>query len=187
MLGKIHFETLGCKLNQVESEGAASCFVKSGFTVTMAPFSAAQKSDESVILCVVNTCTVTAKAEQKARRIIRLLLLKCPLSAVVVTGCYAQLNKDELSAIDDRICVLGGQSKAKMADIPLFLMENPSLSGQELSSKLRAFFEEVHKNSVEGVIQSPFRLVPQNFIHHSRPSLKIQDGCNSQCTYCRIR
>ncbi|MBP5284391.1 MAG: tRNA (N(6)-L-threonylcarbamoyladenosine(37)-C(2))-methylthiotransferase MtaB, partial [Treponema sp.] len=91
----IHFETLGCKLNQVESEGAARFFTDAGFSVTMEPFTA-KTHDESVGLCVVNTCTVTAKAEQKARRIIRMLLNVCPNCAVAVTGCYAQLNQKEL-------------------------------------------------------------------------------------------
>ena len=93
----IHFETLGCRLNQVESEGAARFFTDSGFSVSMEPFTA-KSFDESVALCVVNTCTVTAKAEQKARRIIRMLLKTCPNCAVAVTGCYAQLNKDDILA-----------------------------------------------------------------------------------------
>ena len=95
----IHFETLGCKLNQVESEGAASAFKNAGFEISMSPFSAATAENLSVKLCIVNTCTVTAKAEQKARRIIRLLLSKCPKSAVLVTGCYAQNSRDEILAI----------------------------------------------------------------------------------------
>ena len=66
----------------------------------------------------MNTCTVTAKAEQKARRIIRLLLKKYPSSIVVVTGCYAQVNKEEISAIDERVVVLPGRVKSRLADVP---------------------------------------------------------------------
>lgn len=60
---KIHFETLGCKLNQVESEGLATCFVNAGFTVDMKAMTAASSVDKDVVLCFINTCTVTAKAE----------------------------------------------------------------------------------------------------------------------------
>ena len=108
----MHFETLGCKLNQVESEGAAARFSAAGFAVSMEPFTAQMDENPAVALCVVNTCTVTAKAEQKARRIIRLLLSKCPNALVVITGCYAQLDRDELLSMDERVCVLAASRKA---------------------------------------------------------------------------
>lgn len=183
----IHFETLGCKLNQVESEGAASAFRRAGFEISMSPFSAATEPSLETVLCVVNTCTVTAKAEQKARRIIRLLLSKCPRSAVLVTGCYAQNSRDEILAIGKRVCVLGGQYKGHLADIPSLLNEHPDLCGEEMASFMQGEFSEVCRQSSPGEIQQPFRLVPDSFFHHSRASLKIQDGCNCVCTYCAIR
>ncbi len=190
MNNTIHFETLGCRLNQVESEGAARFFVDSGFPVSMEPFTA-KSFDDSVVLCVVNTCTVTAKAEQKARRIIRMLLKCCPNSAVAVTGCYAQLDQKEIMAIDGRVCVLGGQHKGSLADLPLafkkILEENPSLTGLEISEKIQKIFDRENNSSERNVITSPFRLATETFINHSRSSLKIQDGCNCVCTYCRIR
>lgn len=183
----IHFETLGCKLNQVESEGAASAFKNAGFEISMSPFSAATAENLSVKLCVVNTCTVTAKAEQKARRIIRLLLTKCPKSAVLVTGCYAQNSRDEILAIGKKICVLGGQYKGHLADVPEILKQNPQLYGEELAAFIQKSFETIYKTAGKNQIQEPFRLVPDDFAHHSRSSLKIQDGCNCVCTYCAIR
>ena len=141
MSEKIHFETLGCKLNQVESEGAASAFKKTGFEISMQPFSAASKEDRNVRLCVVNTCTVTAKAEQKARRIIRLLLAKCPQSAVLVTGCYAQNSPKEILELSERVCVLGGQYKGHIADLPELLKQNPALFGEELACFIQKIFE----------------------------------------------
>ncbi len=182
----IHFETLGCKLNQVESEGAASGFVSAGFEVSMSPFSAKTPESKNIVLCVVNTCTVTAKAEQKARRIIRLLLSKCPEACILVTGCYAQNSRQEILDIDERVTVLGGQYKGHIADVPEILKNNPDLTGKDLSKLLEGSFEPVYKTAVPGVIQQPFRLVPDNFLHHSRSSLKIQDGCNCVCTYCAI-
>ncbi|WP_294428203.1 tRNA (N(6)-L-threonylcarbamoyladenosine(37)-C(2))-methylthiotransferase MtaB [uncultured Treponema sp.] len=186
----IHFETLGCRLNQVESEGAARFFTDAGFPVSMEPFTA-KSFDESVALCIVNTCTVTAKAEQKARRIIRMLLKSCPNCAVAVTGCYAQLNQKEIMAIDSRVCVLGGQHKGSLADLPPLLKkllesgENPD--GEKISSEIQKFFDKENTSAVPGVITSPFRLSTDTFLNHSRSSLKIQDGCNCVCTYCRIR
>ncbi len=184
---KIHFETLGCKLNQVESEGAASAFKNSGFSVSMTPFSASKLQDDDIILCIVNTCTVTAKAEQKARRIIRLLLFKCPNSAVLVTGCYAQNSAEEIRSIGERVCVLGGQYKGHLADIPDFLNKNPFLFGKALANAIDEKSKRISALSSIAEIQQPFRLVPDGFIHHSRASLKIQDGCNCVCTYCAIR
>ena len=193
----VHFETLGCRLNQIESESAARTFVDSGFHVTMGSVSAASQTerlsglqDESLtVLCVINTCTVTSKAEQKARRLIRLLLQKYPYAAVVVTGCYAQLDYEQIAAIDPRIAVLRGQLKDRLADIPAVLHSVCGAQGgfdaasfaRELASGLFARAQEQ-----TDVIERPFRLSTDTFLAHSRPSIKIQDGCNNHCAYCRI-
>lgn len=183
----VHFETLGCKLNQVESEGIAKNFTDSGFECTMTPLTAASAVDENVICCVVNTCTVTTKSEQKARRIIRLLLNKFPCSIVAVTGCYAQLAEKEILAIDPRICVLGGQMKGYMANLPSIIKESNLEEPLELSVFVQKKFEELKANKLNNVIFHPFKLETTTFINHSRSSLKIQDGCNCVCTYCAIR
>jgi len=81
----VHFETLGCRLNQIETEGAAEFFYERGWSVQMASAAARDAEDSSVILCVLNTCAVTGKAEQKARRTINLLLKKFPAAALIVT------------------------------------------------------------------------------------------------------
>ena len=154
----IHFETLGCKLNQVESEGSASLFFKAGFEISMSPYSAKTAENQNVILC-------TAKEEQKARRIIRLLLSKCPQCAVLVTGCYAQNSKDEILAIDKRVCVLGGQYKGHLSEIPELLLKNDSLKGEELSAFIQKSFAPVYSSAKPGEIQLPFKLVPDNFLH----------------------
>ena len=77
--------TLGCRVNQCESEAVAESFAKSGHNIL--------KSFERADLIIVNTCTVTSKAEQKARREIRLFAKQAP---VLVTGCYAQVNPKEI-------------------------------------------------------------------------------------------
>ena len=226
----VHFETLGCRLNQIESESAARFFSDSGFSVDLENISASAVPAERTVLCVVNTCTVTTKAEQKARRVIRLLLKKYPAAAVVVTGCYAQVEPDEILAMDERIAVLPGMKKSRLADIPpilnSFINERPksnrldydfdacgfvhhlseklfsvSVGGVVLSplrkaSLKRALFKaipvaqnppSVKNSSFIGFSEDPFRLSTDTFLAHSRSSIKIQDGCNCSCTYCRIR
>ncbi|QTQ15889.1 tRNA (N(6)-L-threonylcarbamoyladenosine(37)-C(2))-methylthiotransferase MtaB [Treponema parvum] len=229
----VHFETLGCRLNQIESESAARFFSDSGFSVDLENMSASAVPAERTVLCVVNTCTVTTKAEQKARRVIRLLLKKYPAAAVVVTGCYAQVEPDEISAMDERIAVLPGMKKSRLADIPpilsSFIHERPksncakydaeynfdacgfvhhlseklfSVSGGGVLSPPRkqplkpAVFKAVptaqipasaKNTSFIGFSEDPFRLSTDTFLAHSRSSIKIQDGCNCSCTYCRIR
>lgn len=186
-MNKVHFETLGCKLNQVESEGIARFFTDAGFECTMTPLSAASPVDENIAVCIVNTCTVTTKAEQKARRIIRLLLSKCPRSVVAVTGCYAQLSHKEILAIDPRICVLGGQMKGFMTNLPQLVKKFESSSPEEMAAGIQQVFDDLKNVRENNIVYHPFKLETAVFLNHSRASLKIQDGCNCQCTYCAIR
>ncbi|EPF32445.1 MiaB-like tRNA modifying enzyme [Treponema maltophilum ATCC 51939] len=224
----VRFETLGCKLNQIESEGAARAFADRGFDCRMAGVAASSPVDTDTVLCIVNTCTVTAKAEQKCRRMIRLLLEKYPASAILVTGCYAQLDGSLLLAMDDRIAVLGGKSKDALVKLPAFLTsfidrrtDSQSPAGIQaentaqnvsfplaLADGLRRLyaqsFEDARESDEAGKTQrlkpvfaksapapvqtagAAFALSTDTFLQHSRPSLKIQDGCDSRCSYCRI-
>lgn len=187
---KIHIETLGCRLNQIESESVAAFFSDDGFTVAMKSITSKDKEDSDCVLCVVNTCTVTAKAEQKARRIIRLLLKKYPSSIVVVTGCYAQVNKEEISAIDERVVVLPGRVKSRLADVPSIvssvLIESEN-NVELVQKKIKEHLEsKVLFKPVTDTSENPFKLATDTFLHHSRSSIKIQDGCNCRCSYCEI-
>lgn len=192
-LSIIRIETLGCRLNQIESESAARIFLDSNFSVSMDGVTAKSPEDLETLLCIVNTCTVTQKAEQKARRIIRLLLKKYPNAAVLVTGCYAQLSKDEIQSLDSRIVVLPGQIKSRLADVPKFLRDVLDESSNSDLSKIAAKFIENLNNNLFAVPQQrpgfpedSFRLSTSSFLAHSRASLKIQDGCNNACSYCAI-
>lgn len=187
-MSDIRIETLGCRLNQIESESAARFFLDSGFSVDMKGVTSTTEPDLETRLCILNTCTVTQKAEQKARRIIRLQLKKYPASCLLVTGCYAQLNPSEIKAIDSRIAVLGGQIKSRIAEVPL-LLKNFLSQGQW---KADSFSELINRklSSVPaeklGFPEASFKLSTSSFISHSRASLKIQDGCNNNCSYCAI-
>lgn len=203
----VRFETLGCKLNQIESESAARAFSDRGFDCRMGTVGSASPADTNTLLCIVNTCTVTAKAEQKCRRIIRLLLEKYPRAAILVTGCYAQLDSHLLNAIDKRIAVLGGRRKDALVRLPEFLNaflnairsgaeqklctgENAPYSAQALAAELRLLYAEKagreELRSLAEIRKAAFVLSTDTFLQHSRPSLKIQDGCDNRCSYCRI-
>lgn len=220
----IHFETLGCKLNQIETESIARFCTDAGFQATMA-HSTASQAETTPVLSIINTCTVTAKAEQKARRIIRMLLTKFPCSAVLVTGCYAQVEKAQIEQIDSRIAVVPGTAKDMLAEFPRFFMEMLSKeklpeTAEEAAAIAEAIksWAELHIQAAEQAQAQPmqaaqannrlkppaalkasdsikaqdfatvnkFRLATDSFMHHSRGSIKIQDGCSNRCAYCRI-
>lgn len=184
----IHIETLGCRLNQIESEAAAQYFLKESFTVTMNPTNAGQSEDEETVLCILNTCTVTQKAEQKARRIIRLMLKKYPAALIIVTGCYAQLSPKEIGEMDERIFVLPGQIKSRITTVPALLLDilkQGMWSAVDFKSVLDEKLNAKKQEKID-FAEDSFKLSATNFVAHSRASLKIQDGCNSSCSYCAI-
>lgn len=173
----VHFETLGCRLNQDETEGAAHSFFKSGFETDLENVTAKTLQNDQVVLCIVNTCTVTTKAEQKARRIIRLLLEKFPRSLVIVTGCYAELDGPEIVKIDPaRICIIRGSQKSLLNEIPS-LYNGTSFDMSDVNN----FISSKSSLSID-----KFSLFTPVFRKHSRASIKIQDGCNNECSFCRI-
>lgn len=195
-MSKIVIETLGCRLNQIESESIARYFLDKNFSVQMESLSAQSFVEDDVLLCFVNTCAVTQKSEQKARRIIRLLLKKYPNSIIVVTGCYAQLSSSEIEKIDDRIVVIGGQIKSRLSKIPelleKILIENTknqdASSSENCKNQLKEQLIKIQSRPVlkKDFPEDSFKLSTTSFLSHSRASLKIQDGCNNNCAFCTI-
>lgn len=187
-MSEIRIETLGCRLNQIESESVARIFSEKGYSVSMEALSASSAADSDTLISIINTCTVTQKAEQKARRLIRLMLKKFPDAAIIVTGCYAQLAKEEIKTIDSRICVIGGQIKSRIEKIPELLSETKNSSSWNPVS----FVEKINNTIISlppqkpGFSENSFKLSATSFISHSRASLKIQDGCNNNCAFCAI-
>ena len=187
-MSEIRIETLGCRLNQIESEAAARIFLDKGFSVEMEGLTSSSSEDIETLICIINTCTVTQKAEQKARRLMRLILKKYPNCTLIATGCYAQLSSAQLEAMDKRVCVIGGQMKSRLASVPELLMKaknagewNPVSFADEIKNKI-SLIPQKKKDFPE----DSFKLATSAFLSHSRPSLKIQDGCNSNCSYCAI-
>ena len=184
----VHFETLGCKLNQIESESACKIFSDYGWQISVKPIQSQNSIQEHDLidtkLCIVNTCTVTAKAEQKCRRTINLLLKKFSYSVVLVTGCYAQVEKNQIEKIDERVVVLPGEKKDFLAELPKMLFnQNFSFdsSAAENAKKIRTLIDDGVKFT-----KTKFALSTDVFFNHSRSSIKIQDGCGNSCSFCRI-
>jgi threonylcarbamoyladenosine tRNA methylthiotransferase MtaB len=173
---RVAFYTLGCKLNQLETESFADAFARSGATVLELSEPGADGCG-APDLVIVNSCTVTSKAEQKARRIIRVALAENREAIVIITGCYAQVDAAALSALDERALVLPGERKSALLDLPSYL--SASGGGSDLLGLLRAWL-----SGASG--PGPFAFNPQAFSFHARPSLKIQDGCDNECAYCRV-
>ena len=177
----VHFETLGCRLNQIETEGAAEFFYQRGWNVQMKAAAARDAEDPAVSLCVLNTCAVTGKAEQKARRTINLLLKKFPAAALIVTGCYAQLSPAQIAAMDKRVVVLPGKAKSALSRVPDLLAQD--FDAADLRNILQDQDAAQDKNAAA---VDPFVLLPKTFFAHSRSSIKIQDGCDNCCSFCAI-
>jgi threonylcarbamoyladenosine tRNA methylthiotransferase MtaB len=168
--------TLGCKLNQCESEAIADAFAKEGFEIV--------RTDEAADLCIVNTCTVTGKAEQKARRMIRKYAAQEQQPVVLVTGCYAQLEKDALQNLSERVVVVSLEEKPSLLGLPTMLA-NHLVADLDLLQSVRKFVTQSGGIKVSPA-SSPFDYDAATFSFHSRAFLKIQDGCDNSCAYCRV-
>jgi threonylcarbamoyladenosine tRNA methylthiotransferase MtaB len=172
--------TLGCKLNQLETESVALAFAEAGFSLV--PWEAGAD------ILLVNTCTVTSRAEQKARRIIRKALREHPAALVIVTGCYAQLDAEEIAALDEggegRLLVVKGELKAALLDLPRAFTAGEGNPDTGNAGAALARWERARRE--QSPAGGPFSFNPQSLVFHSRPSLKIQDGCDHRCAYCRV-
>lgn len=168
---KIRFVTLGCKLNFAESSALGKELLLRGH----------QRATlyEVPDVCVVNTCSVTDAADHKDRQAINQLHRKYPNATIVVTGCYAQLQPEQISQIDGVDYVLGQNEKY---DIPQLIEEI------EKHACLTAPQETHTKNKIR---VAAIREVDDFHGVHSaddrtRCFIKVQDGCNYFCTYCTI-
>jgi threonylcarbamoyladenosine tRNA methylthiotransferase MtaB len=161
---KVAFWTLGCRLNQYDTEGLKTSMAAK-YAVDVVGW------NDPAHLYVLNSCTVTAKADQECRRMARQVKRRHPDSKVVVAGCYAQTQPEALAAVPEIDGVVGNADKD---DIESWL---PEVLGDEgLTMKVEEFTEQPE-------FDSP---LIDSFAGRSRAFVKIQDGCNLRCTYCLI-
>ena len=160
---KICFVTLGCKVNQTESEAVAQLFREAKYQVVGA--------NEKADVVVINTCTVTNTGDSKSRQVIRRMIREHPESVVVVMGCYAQTSPEDVLGIKGVDLVLGTQDRKKMLE----WLEQVTT-------------ERKPQNAVHEIWEAEeFEELPQlSEEHRTRALLKIQEGCNQFCTYCII-
>jgi threonylcarbamoyladenosine tRNA methylthiotransferase MtaB len=185
------FYTLGCKLNQLETESIAAAFRAENFAVSRLDEAG---SAEKLSLIIINTCTVTSHAEQKVRRAIRKALRDYPGAVLIVTGCYAQLDAEAIEALEEtapgegrRLFVVPGGRKAGILDLARFLGASPASGGPGVGGNdLRDLVENWAGNGDGFDAASAFRFSPADFSFHSRAFVKIQDGCDNRCAYCRV-
>ncbi len=160
---KVSFHTLGCKLNYAETASLERQFVDRGFSIV--PFG--EESD----VCVVNTCSVTERADRECRQIVRRALHTSRDPYVVVLGCYAQLQPEELASINGVDLVLGASEKFRLFE------RAGSFRKEEVP---RVFVSPIEQASDFGAAYSG------GVDDRTRAFLKVQDGCDFNCSFCTI-
>jgi len=157
--------TLGCKVNQYESEAIAEEFQRNGFQV--------QAPTQCCDIYVINTCTVTAESDRKARQFIRRVIHKNPNAYVLITGCYAQVFPDEVAEIGGVDYICGNAEKLSVVEAAKALVkrgkkrQKPEI--KQLSPDENGF-ERMHITQFD----------------RTRAYVKIEDGCENHCSYCII-
>lgn len=161
---RITITTLGCKVNQCESAALEQLLGDAGYaTVSGGP---------NADVIIINTCTVTGKAAMQSRQAVRQAVRANPRATIVVTGCYAQTGVEEIADIPGVDLIVGHADKLSVATY---------LHHLEKSTKRPVIH---HHPSTR--IKDFTPLPPLSRIHRTRAFLKIQDGCNTHCTYCIV-
>ena len=161
--------TLGCKLNFSETSTFGKMLQELGVRTA--------EKGEKADLCLINTCSVTEVADQKCRQAIRRLVRQNPGAFVVVTGCYAQLEADEVAAIEGVSLVLGSNEKANLVQ---FLSDAWGDDGRCKKEEGRGKTFRQKTKDIKTFAPSCSRG------NRTRFFLKVQDGCDYFCTYCTI-
>ncbi len=157
----VSFTTLGCKVNQYDSQAMLEQFEQHGY--------AAARPGTAADVYVVNTCTVTGTGDKKSMQIIRRCRRRNPQAELIVTGCLAQRMGENLRETGARL-ILGNQYRAQVVE----LLEKAVAEGTQI----------VAVENVEGVPYEPLSI--HNHEGHTRAVMKIQEGCDNHCTYCII-
>lgn len=160
---RVALHTLGCKLNFAESSAIGRQFIDRGFQVV--------GIDDAADVCVINTCSVTERADRECRQIVRRALRHSPRAYVIVAGCYAQLRPEQIAAIPGVDLVLGTQEKFDIFQLSDGFMK--SECSRTFVSPISAADSFAPASSVGSA-------------DRTRAFLKIQDGCDYSCAFCTI-
>lgn len=162
-MSTVAFITLGCKVNQTETEAMTGLFRQRGYTV--------EDSSVQADVCVINTCSVTHLGERKSRQMIRRATRLNPGAIIAVTGCFAQISPADAAAIDGVDVVIGTRDRHRIVDFveEALREKHPVLAVGDIMSEHE--FEDIPLQGTPG---------------RTRAFLKIQDGCDNYCSYCII-
>ena len=165
----VRFVTLGCKVNQYETNAMAQKFLEKGYQIIeeITP----ENEDIKPDICIINTCTVTNMSDRKSRQMLRRMKEKNPSTIVVAVGCYAQVAKKELAKIPEIDLVLGNNEKVEIVKHVEEYINN-HINNVELDDVM--YSKEF----------SDFGNV--TYTEKTRAVIKIQDGCDRFCSYCII-
>ena len=160
---KVAFYTLGCKVNQYETESIKNQLIKKGYEEV--------NFEDKADIYIVNSCTVTSVADRKTRNMLRRAKKINPNGAVIVTGCYAQTNSKELLEMEDIDYVIGNTDKSGIVN---FIEDIENRTMEKLKNH-NIFLDSEYTEYEFATLREM-----------SRAYVKIQDGCNNFCSYCKI-
>jgi threonylcarbamoyladenosine tRNA methylthiotransferase MtaB len=162
---KIAFHTLGCKVNQYDTEAVAALFRGAGYEVV--------DFDAPADVYVVNTCTVTSLGDKKSRQTLRRAHRESPEALVVAMGCYAQTAPDEVAGLDGVDLVLGTNGRGRLVELV-----------EEALNRRRAASPVVVVGDLKGAVFE--ELDTGAVAERTRATVKVQEGCRQFCTYCKV-
>lgn len=166
MTKKASYITLGCKLNYAETSTYERNFIRAGYESV--PWNS--KAD----LYIINTCSVTEHADRKSRNIIRKIHRTAPEATIVVTGCYAQLKRQEVEALEGVSLVFGADEKSSLVKRTLDLID-----GKDSAGPAENEYRTMPSDSATFAAYSSGE-------ERTRSFLKVQDGCDNFCAYCTV-
>lgn len=159
----VAFHTLGCKVNQYETDAMEELFEKQGYSIV--------NSEDLADVYVINTCTVTNLSDRKSRQFIRKAKKLNKDSIIAVVGCYSQMSPAEVEGIQGVDVIIGTSERSKIVELCHRAKDNNEVINIVRSITNENEFEEIHVNDIKS---------------RTRAYIKIQDGCNQYCTYCII-
>lgn len=166
MTKKASYITLGCKLNYAETSTYERSFIKAGYESV--PW------NSQADLYIINTCSVTEHADRKSRNIIRKIHRTAPEATIVVTGCYAQLKRQEVEALEGVSLVFGADEKSSLVKRTLDLIDGKASAGPAENE-----YRTMPSDSATFAAYSSGE-------ERTRSFMKVQDGCDNFCAYCTV-
>ena len=160
---KVKMHTLGCKVNQYETESITEDFLKNGYEITL--------SDGDADIFVVNSCTVTSESDRKTRQTVRRLKHNHPNSIVILTGCMPQAFPEMAHGLEEADIVIGNKNNAEiLPKLRRYLLSHERM----IDIEQHCTGEKFYKTSINA------------FSERTRAIVKIEDGCDRFCSYCII-